>query len=49
MEHVNAELRIPDEVEEVVEDAEEVEETVDDHLLARDRLRRVIKPPQRLG
>ena len=40
---------IPDEVQEAVEDAEEVEETIDDYLLARDRSRRVIKPPQRLG
>ena len=49
VEHVDAELRILDEVEEEAEDTQEVEETVDDYLLARDRSRRVIKPPQRLG
>ena len=49
MEHVNAELRIPNKVEEEVEDAEEVVETVNDYLLERDRTRRVIKPPHRLG
>ncbi|XP_050897048.1 uncharacterized protein LOC127103850 [Lathyrus oleraceus] len=31
------------------EDTEEVEETIDEYLLARDRPRRIIKPPQRLG
>jgi hypothetical protein len=52
VEHVDVELRIPDQVEEEaqdVEDTEEDEETVDDYLLARDRPRRVIKPPQMLG
>src|SRR3954471_23054695 len=49
VEHVDAELHIPDEVEEEAEDAEEVEETDDGYLLSRDRSRRVIKPPQRLG
>lgn len=31
------------------QDAEENEETVDDYLLAEDKLRRVIQPPQRFG
>src|ERR1051325_11967287 len=48
VEHVDAELHIPDKVEEA-EDADEVEETTDDYLLARDRTQRVIKPPQRFG
>src|SRR3954469_2465409 len=47
--HVDAEFHIPDEVEEEAEDAEEIEETVDDYLLSRDRSRRAIKTPQRLG
>ena len=47
MEHVDAELRIPNKVEEE-EDDNEVEEIVDDYLLVRDRMQRVIKAPQRL-
>ncbi|XP_050902779.1 uncharacterized protein LOC127115231 [Lathyrus oleraceus] len=52
VEHVDADLRIPDQVKEEAQDAEhieEVEEIVDDYLLARNTPRRVIKPPQRLG
>src|SRR4051812_33274240 len=49
VEHVDAELHIPDEVEEEAKGAEEIEETVNDYLLSRDRSRRAIKPPQRLG
>ncbi|MCI35537.1 hypothetical protein A2U01_0056758, partial [Trifolium medium] len=52
VEHVDAELRIPYQVEEEaqdVEDTEEVKEIVDDYLLTRDRPKRVIKPHQRLG
>ena len=49
VEQVNTEVHIPDEVEEEAEDADEYEETVDNYLLSRDRSRRVIKPPQRLG
>ena len=45
VEHVDAELCILSKVEEEAEDAEEVEETVDDYLLERDRSRRLIKPP----
>src|SRR3954465_5682219 len=48
VEHVDAELHIPDEVEEEAEDAE-VEETDDDYLLSRDRSRRVIKAPRSGG
>ncbi|CAL5191740.1 unnamed protein product [Lathyrus oleraceus] len=50
--HVDVELRILDQVEEEAQDAEDTEEdeeTVDDYMLARDRPRRVVKPPQRLG
>src|SRR3954463_4251018 len=49
VEHVDDGLHIPDEVEEEAEDAEEDEEIVYDYLLSRDRSRRVIKEPQRLG
>ncbi|XP_050888643.1 uncharacterized protein LOC127093784 [Lathyrus oleraceus] len=49
VEHVDAELRIPYQVKEEAQDAEDTEETIDDYLLTRDRLRRVIRPPQRLG
>lgn len=52
VEHVDAELCIIDQVEEQAQDAEdieEVEETIDDYFLTRDRPRRVIKSPQRLG
>ena len=49
VEHSDAELHNPDEVKQEAEDAVEDEETVDDYLQARDRSRRVIKPPQRLG
>lgn len=49
MEHVDVELHNPDEVGEEEEVANTFEETGNDYLLARDRSRRVIKPPQRLG
>src|SRR3954465_3159116 len=49
VEHVDTELHIPDEVEEEAENAEDEETDDDDYLLSRDRSRRVIKPPQRLG
>ena len=45
VEHSDAELHDPDEVEEETEAAVEDEETDNDYLLARDRSRRVIKPP----
>lgn len=52
VEHVDVELRILYQVEEETQDAEDAEEdkeTVNDYMLARDKPRRVIKPPQRLG
>ena len=52
MEHVDTELCIQDQVEEEVKDAEDTEEDeeiINDYLLARDRPRRFVKPPQRLG
>ena len=49
MEHIVVELHIPNEVREEVEDDEEVEEIVENYILARYGTRRVIKPPQRLG
>lgn len=51
VEHVDDELHILNQVEEEtqdVEDTEKDEEILDDYMLARDRPRRVIKPPQRL-
>ena len=49
VEHSDAELHDPDEVEEEAEASVEYEETDNDYLLARDRSKRVIKPPQRLS
>ena len=49
VEHIDAELHNPYEVEEEGHVADEDEETDNDYLLARYRSRRVIKPPQRLG
>ena len=46
VEHVDSELHILDKVKEA-EYADEVKEISNDYLLARDRTRRVIKPPQR--
>lgn len=45
VEHSDAELHNPDEVEDETLGADEIEETIDDYLLARDRSRRVTKPP----
>lgn len=48
VEHSHAELHDPYKVEEEEKDSSEIEETIDDYLLARDMSRRVIKTPQRL-
>lgn len=49
MKHVDDEMYNPNEVIEEAQNAGEIEETIDDYLLERDRLRRVIMPSQRLG
>ena len=49
VEHSDAELHNPDEVEEEARVTDEDEETGNDYLLARDMPIKVIKPPQRLG
>lgn len=49
MEHIDAELHNPDEVEEEAQVADEDEEAHNDYLLERDRPRRDINPSQRLG
>lgn len=48
VEHSDDELYNPNEVEEETQVANEYEVTDNDYLLARDRLKRVINPPQRL-
>lgn len=42
-------MHSPNEVEEDAHDAKEIEEIVNNYLMARDRLKQVIKPPYRLG
>ena len=48
MEHSDDELHNPDEVEEQEQVIDENEETDNDYVLARDRLKRVTTTPQRL-
>jgi hypothetical protein len=45
VEHNGVELYNPDEVEEQEQVTDEVDETDNDYMVARDMLRRVIKPP----
>ena len=49
VEHNDAELHNPEEVGEEARVVDEDEETNNDYVLERDRSRRGIKPPQRLG